>query len=194
VNKLIFMLVGAIAISASLPATSQVLNSTSYDFIKAIRDRDGAKAMEAMGKSPGVVNTRDAKGDTPLNVALAAKDEEFAAFLINNGADVNLGGRANDTPLITASRTGFEEAIKWLLDRGAKVDATNRMGETALIVAVQQRQPRIVRILLDAGANPDKSDTAAGLSAREYAKRDSRSPQILQMIESKKPKTGTASK
>ena len=54
------------------------------------------------------------------------------------------------------------------------------MGETALIVAVQQRQPPVVKLLLEAGANPDKADHAAGYSARDYAKRDTRSREILQ--------------
>ena len=157
--------------------------------MKAVRERDGNKAMEVIQKSPGVVRTKDASGETPLNLAIARQDEERTGFMINNGADLNLGGKGNDTPLIVAARVGFETAVQWLLDRGARVDAPNKMGETPLIVAVQQRQPRIVKALLDAGANPDKSDTAAGLSARDYAKRDTRSPQILQMIEAKKPKT-----
>jgi hypothetical protein len=58
-------------------------------------------------------------------------------------------------------------------------------------VAVQQRQLPVVRLLLDAGADPDKPDSAAGLSARDYAKRDTRARQILQMIETKKPQLGS---
>jgi ankyrin repeat protein len=68
------------------------------------------------------------------------------------------------------------------------------MGETALIIAVQQRQLPMVQMLLAAGANPDKTDNAAGLSARDYAARDSRSRNILQAIESKKPKPAAASR
>ena len=56
----------------------------------------------------------------------------------------------------------------------AQVDKANNVGETALIVAVQQRQPAIVEMLLEAGANPDRQDHASGYSAREYAKRDTR--------------------
>jgi ankyrin repeat protein len=68
------------------------------------------------------------------------------------------------------------------------------MGETPLIVAVQQRQVPIIRVLLGAGANPDKADSAAGLSARDYAARDTRSRQILQMIEASRPKAAAALK
>ena len=186
-KRLVFALAGA-SVLLSVPAAAQLNSNPTYDFIKAVRDRNGDKAMEVLNGHPGVVNSRDSSGDTPLNIALARKDEQWSGFMINYGADVNLGGRGNDTPLIAAARVGFDQGVTWLLERGAKVDGTNKMGETPLIIAVQQRQTRIVKALLEAGANPDKSDTAAGLTAREYAKRDTRSPQILQMIEAKKPK------
>ena len=90
--------------------------------------------------------------------------------------------------MIAAARVGFQQAVEWLLSMGAKVDAANRMGETPLIIAVQQREIPIIRKLLEAGANPDKTDSAAGYSARDYAARDTRSREILKMIEDKKPK------
>jgi ankyrin repeat protein len=74
-----------------------------------------------------------------------------------------------------------------LISRKAKVNLANRMGETPLIVAVQQRHLPIVRLLLAAGADPDEADTAAGYSARDYAKRDTRSRDILKLIETSKP-------
>ena len=80
----------------------------------------------------------------------------------------------------------FAQAAEWLLQVGAKVDAANRMGETALIVAVQQRDTRMVKLLLRNGADPDKTDSAAGYSARDYAKRDSRARDILQAINAAK--------
>ena len=66
------------------------------------------------------------------------------------------------------------------------------MGETALIAAVQQRNLPIARLLLDKGANPDKTDSAAGYSARDYAARDPRARDILKLIEEKKPKAAAA--
>jgi ankyrin repeat protein len=78
---------------------------------------------------------------------------------------------------------GFDDGGEYLLRYKASVDAANRRGETALIVAVQQRQPRMVEILLKAGASPDKADHAAGYTARDYAKRDNRNPQLLRLIE-----------
>ena len=179
-----------VALAAALlaqPAAAQLLGADN--FVKAVRDRDGDKAMELIG-SRGMlaINSRDDKGDTGLIVAISRRDDQWTGFLINQGADPNLAARNGDTPLIAAARVGFDDAVAWLLNRRAKVDASNRMGETALTVAVQARQVEVVKLLLAAGANPDRADSAAGYSARDYAKRDNRSREILKLIEAKKPK------
>lgn len=191
-KKLNFALAAAFAMLATAPAAAQI-TSASLEFIKAVKERDGNKATNLLRDNPpGLVDARDDDGNTPLIITIARQDADWAGFLINKGADVDRPGRGGDTPLIAAARVGFEEAVEWLISVHAKVDATNRMGETALIVAVQQREVPLVRLLLNAGANPDKADSAAGLSARDYAARDARSRQVLQLIEAKKPKPSAA--
>src|SRR3982751_818348 len=150
------------------PAAAQMTGPPSTEFVHAIKDRDADKALGIAGEnpSPAILNARDGDGNTGLIIAVARRDPEWTGFLLNKGADPNLGGKGGDTPLIVAARFGFDEAIGWLLQMGAKVDGTNKMGETALITAVQQRQVPIVRKLLDAGANPDKTHTAARYSGR----------------------------
>ena len=158
------------------------------DFVEAVKKRDGDKAIGILQGHPnGIVDTKDGEGNTGLIIAISRSDETWTGYLLNNGADPNLGGKGGDTPLIAASRVGFTQAVDWLVALGAKVDGANRMGETPLIIAVQQRELPIVRKLLEAGANPDKADAAAGYSARDYAKRDTRSREILKMIEDRKP-------
>jgi uncharacterized protein len=174
-------------------AAAQQITPPSYDFVQAVKNRNGDKATQILNDNPpGIVNARDGGGDTGLIIAISRQDSNWTGFLLNKGADPNLGGKGGDTPLIAAARVGFEDAVEWLLGLGAKVDAPNKMGETPLIIAVQQRQVPIIKLLLAAGANPDKTDSAAGLSARDYAERDTRSRQILQLIEAKKPKTTAA--
>jgi ankyrin repeat protein len=193
VKRLRFVIAALTVVGA--PIAAQQLTTPSYDFIKAVKDRDGDKATQLLSNNPiGILNSRDAAGNTGLIMAIARQDSDWTAFLLNKGADPNLGGRGGDTPLIAAARVGFEDAVEWLLGQGAKVDLPNKMGETALIVAVQQRQVPIVKVLLGVGANPDKNDSAAGLSARDYAARDTRSRQILLLIEAKKPKTAAVPK
>ena len=159
------------------------------DFVEAVSKSDGDKAIQILANRPkGIVDSKDGEGNTGLIIAINRSDEQWTGYLLNQGADINLGGKGGDTPLIAAARVGFSQAVQWLIGLGAKVDTPNRMGETPLIIAVQRRQPQIVRQLLDAGANPDRSDAAAGYSARDYATRDTRSRDILKMIEEKKPK------
>ena len=176
-----FVLV-ALAAMLAMPVSAQYV-SDAEPFINAVRDSDGDKATELLGKRPTVVNSRNSKGETALNIAISRSDEMWTRFLVGKGADPNLQQSNGDTPLIAAARVGFMDAIELLLQRGAKVDLANRMGETPLIVAVQQREVDAVKMLLANGANPDKSDSAAGYSARDYAKRDTRTLQILAAIE-----------
>ena len=156
--------------------------------IDAIKKNDGDKAVQVLQNHPeGVVDAKDGDGNTGLIIAIMRSDDRWTGFLLNKGADPNLAGKGGDTPLIAAARVGFEQAMEWLIGLGAKVDATNRMGETPLIIAVQQRDLPAVRLLLKFRANPDKTDAAAGYSARDYARRDPRAREILSLINATKP-------
>lgn len=175
-------------IAASAPAHAQ-LPPSGLDFVEAVKSSDGDKATQLLENHPaGFINSRDGEGNTGLILAVTRRDEQWTAFLLGKGADPNVQGKGGDTALIIASRIGFDQAVDWLLQLGAKVDLANRMGETPLISAVEQRQASTVKLLLAAGADPDKTDTAAGYSARDYAQRDPRARDILQLINAKKPK------
>lgn len=177
-------LLGALAVAlATQPALAQF--SDSYNFLKAVDDRDGAEAEKYISE-PGsvIINTkRDGTGETALHLVVARKDDTWLGYLLQKGANPNLADRKGVSPLMLATQLGFTEGVLRLLKYKASVDATNRSGETALIRAVQLRQPELVRILLKAGANPDKRDSVAGLSAREYAAQDGRNSAILAIIE-----------
>jgi uncharacterized protein len=165
------------------PAAAQ-MSMSSGDFVAAVRDRDGDKAMELLQtRGNQIINLRNDRGETALIVAIQRRDDTWTGFLLNQGADPNLAARNGETPLIAAARVGFMGALADLIRLRAKVDAANRMGETALIVAVQNRHPDIVKVLLALGADPDKADSAAGYSARDYAKRDTRSRDLIKLIE-----------
>ena len=177
-------------LAAPVPTQAQGLmnESAGETFLKAVEEEDTAKALPLINEAGSrVASYRSSKGDTALHIVTRRRDINWVAFLLTRGADPNVGDAKGDTPLIIAARIGFEEGAREMLASRAKTDATNRLGETALIVAVQQRQPRMMSLLLQAGANPDKTDRAAGYSARDYAKRDTRNPQLLKLIETVKP-------
>ena len=179
--------IAAAIVGVAAPAAAQNSGFAGVEFVGAVRTGDNGKALELLKSNPRVIDARDARGETALFAAVAGRDTSWIGYLLNQGADPNLANKAGDTPLIAAARIGFVDAAEWLLTKGAKVDAANRMGETPLIVAVQGRQVPIIRLLLSEGADPDRSDSAAGLSARDYAKRDTRAREILKIIEARKP-------
>jgi len=164
------------------PASAQF--SESYNFLKAVKDRDGEEATKFLNK-PGsvIVNTRDvSSGETALHIVVARRDATWLGFLLQKGANPDLRDKKGTTPLMLATQLRFIDGVRVLLTRNAKVDETNNQGETALIRAVQLRDSELVRILLLKGANPDIPDTLAGLSARDYASRDRRAAAVLAEI------------
>jgi ankyrin repeat protein len=177
------------AAMVSVPAAAQIPGSDGEAFIAAMKEGNGSKALELVEK-PGstVVNYRGGDGNAGLHIAIRNRNANWVGFLLARNADPNLGDANGDTPLILAARMGFPEGAARMLMRRAQVDKTNKLGETALIVAVAGRQTAIVRMLLEAGADPDKADHASGYSAREYAKRDNRSKEIITLIETVKSK------
>lgn len=160
--------------------------SNSYNFLKAVRDRDGAKVTEMLnGPGSTLVNTREKRtGETGLLIVVERRDLSWMAFLLQNGADPNLANDNGVTPLMLATTLRFVEGAELLIQQKAKVDLENSSGETPLIRAVQLRDLAMVRLLLKNGADPDKIDNLAGRSARDYASNDVRAEPILAEIES----------
>lgn len=186
--RLVRALVMAAAL-ASVPVAAQVFGSDGEAFVGAMKEGEYSKALELVQK-PGstVANYRGGDGDAGLHIAVRQRNANWVGFLLSRDGDPNLANAAGDTPLILAARLGFSEGVARMLMSGAQVDRTNKLGETALIAAVQQRQTGIVRMLLESGADPDKPDHASGYSAREYAKRDSRSAEIVRLMDTIKAK------
>lgn len=184
---------GAALMLAAAPVAAQ-FGSDSLQFLEAAKKGDNSTGARLLENHPSIIDVKDSKGDTALIIAISRENSDLTAYLLNKGANPNLGGAGGETPLIAAVRVGFDDAADWLLSMGAKVDGTNRMGETPLIVAVQRRNPALVRRLLEAGANPDRTDSAAGYSARDYANRDPRARDIQKLIEVARPKPAHTAK
>jgi ankyrin repeat protein len=153
---------------ATTPAAAQF--SDGYNFLKAVKDRDGTKATEFLSE-PGstLIGTRDqTTGETALHITVQRRDETWTQFLLERGANPNIGDKRGVTPLALASSLGFVDGVELLIKRGARVDVPNSAGETPLISAVHRRDMPMIRLLLKNGANADRADNS-GRSARDYA-------------------------
>ena len=171
----------ALAMLFASPAAAQFTDS--YNFIKAVKDKDGAKAQELLEK-PGntLVNTRDSDtGDTGLHIAVKRGDAAWVGFLLQKGASANARDREGNTPLMTATQTRWTDGVQIFIQIKVQLDLQNRLGETALMKAVQGRDSNIAKTLIDAGANPDLNDNS-GISARVLAERDPRAATIARLF------------
>lgn len=163
-------LIGIVALALAAPAGAQAF-SEGFEFLKAVRERDGNKVNDALNK-PGstVVNTRDlSTGESALHVVTQRRDATWLRFLLGKGGNANTADRRGVTPLQMAANLGWSEGVEILINAGAAVDLTNSAGETPLISAVHRRDVSLVRALLKAGADPERSDNS-GRSALDYAR------------------------
>lgn len=185
-----------LAVSLLLPGVAAAQFSDSYTFLKAVRDRDGDKATTLINK-PGsgavIIDTRDpATGEGAVHIVTKRRDLAWLNFLLAKGANANARDAQGNSALMLATQIAWTDGIALLIQRRAQVDLPNNSGETPLIRAVQNRDIESVRALLAAGANPNRADTGAGLSARDYAKRDVRSAAILAAIDQARPRPKAA--
>jgi ankyrin repeat protein len=181
---LIPVLIAAVAV----PTVASAQFSDSFNFLKAVRDRDGAKVTDLLNK-PGtvIVNTRDsATNETALHVVTSGRDLLWLGFLLQRGGNPDLRDNQGRTPLMIATELRWAEGVQSLLARRASVDIANGNGETPLSKAVQNNDVATLRLLLAAGANPARADNA-GFSPRDLAKRDARLAPLLKEMDAAKP-------
>ncbi|MEM6909522.1 MAG: ankyrin repeat domain-containing protein [Pseudomonadota bacterium] len=166
---LLAMLAGSFSLwSVASPASAQLF-SEGYQFLEAVRERDGDAVTEMLNQ-PGttIINTRDiTTGDTGLHVVTQRRDTLWVRFLIQRGANPNIRNNKGSTPIQIATTLGFIDGVEELIKGGAQVDVADQQGETPLISAVHQRSVPLVARLLKQGADPDRNDNS-GRSARDY--------------------------
>ena len=172
-----------LALLAAAPVAAQ-LQSEGYKFLQAVKDSKTNDVITALNK-PGsqIVNTKDVTtGEAALHMTVRRGDTAYTTYLLQKGADPNIRDGKNNTPMLVAIDSGHGELVSLLILGRANPNLGNSAGETPLIRAVQLRDAGLVRTLLGSGADPDQRDIIAGLSARDYAQRDGRSPIVSKLL------------
>lgn len=175
------LIVGLAALG--VPATAQI-QSQSYKFLGAIEKEDG-KTVTNMLDEPGstVINTKQVtSGKGALHILISHPNALFFQYLLQKGADPNLRDGKGNTPMVLAAIAGREDLVRLLLTYKANPNLGNAAGQTPLILAVGNRDLALSRLLIANGADADQTDNLAGMSARAYAKRDSRNPALSQLL------------
>ncbi|XP_037094837.1 ankyrin repeat and KH domain-containing protein 1-like [Pollicipes pollicipes] len=114
--------------------------------------REGHEEMVALllSQEANINAITEETQETALTLACCGGFVEVADFLIQAGADVELGA---STPLMEAAQEGHLELVKYLMERGANVNAvTQTGGDTALTYACENGHTAVAEVLLERGA------------------------------------------
>lgn len=87
---------------------------------------------------------------TMLQIASREGKMDIAKYLIDSGADVNIGGGFADSAMIDAVVQGHFDMVKLLFSNGAILD-TSTFAANALFTAISGGYPDIAKYLIDQG-------------------------------------------
>ncbi len=154
------------------------LRELRKQLLEAVRRGPAAHVHALLHRHPGLVDARNAHGNTPVREAVDARRPELVALLLDRGADplqVNDGG---SSLMDAATAAGSREIAALLVRSGCRMRAADaaglgvldelrrmldadpstaggrdRVGGTPLHAAARGDQPAAVRLLLDRGAD-----------------------------------------
>jgi ankyrin repeat protein len=149
-------------------------NAGSFeDFFIALRN-DNASAVGALLDRGFDPNTRDAKGQPGLTIAMQERALKAASALLSRPAtEVNALNQAGESALMMSALKGDLAGAQLLLDHGAKV---NQSGWAPLHYAATGPDPRLVLLLLERGAEVDAASPNGStplMMAAQYGSEDS---------------------
>lgn len=111
------------------------------------------------------INEQDKLGQVPLHLALSQNKEQAFDYLLEKGADVNLGGAKgklrNQTVLYLAVTRGRDDLVKKVLEKGANPNISDNEGAFPLAEACigAPVNPEIIKMLVEKGADVNRKET-----------------------------------
>ena len=128
--------------------------TTPLHIAVAAGHRDVVDALLAWKKKSRLdLNVRAVGGNTPLHYAVATRNPNLTAVLLQAGADPDIGDRNGSTPLHDAVGWGDIELVRVLLGGGASRAPRDNNGKTPLNLAVALGHEEIAALL--GGRVPD---------------------------------------
>lgn len=144
-------------VGSFVPHDAQVEHVIGSDPMIQVReaaiDGDSVALHHILASDPGLVNSKDAAGDTPLHHAAKKGHLSIVRLLLESGSALDAKNDNGETPLFSACRgTNPHATLQLLLDGGAKVNVVSDCGDTPLTSASLRGDGEAVTVLLDAGA------------------------------------------
>src|SRR3546814_4139013 len=115
-----------------VPTVAHAQFSDSYNFLKAVKDRNGDKVINLIGEPGTIINTRDSTtGETALHIVIARRDAVWVNFLPVKGARQDIADNKGTTPLMLATQLRFLDGVHLLLANDTKVDKARSVEHTS---------------------------------------------------------------
>jgi hypothetical protein len=129
------------------------------DLFEACRRNDTDAVQQIITAHPELMSVQDAKGFSPVLIAVYNQAEEAAQCLLQMGAPADLPDASGNTALMGASFKGFTQLVSALLQAGVDINQRNGQGATALTFAATFGKMEVAEILLEHGAAWDVPDS-----------------------------------
>ncbi len=130
-----------------------MLPSLEYEFLDACRRGDLQQVKEMFAADHSLIDAADAKGFTPVIIAVYNQHAEVTAFLLGSGAPPDSQDASGNTAMMGAAYKGYKDLVEKLLEAGADVNLRNYQGANALTFAATFGQMEIAELLLQKGAD-----------------------------------------
>lgn len=138
-------------------------------FFDACRRGDKELVEKIYAENPEVIHAEDARGFTPLIIAVYNNQTDVADFLLKKGAKPETHDQnAGNTALMGVCFKGYKEIAEKLVNAGADINQRNNQGATALTFAATFGHLDIAKMLLDKGADVHAKDVR-GKSPLDHA-------------------------
>ena len=128
--------------------TSEDVEAVKRDADRTLQDAISNGDLETIKQqltAGANVNSKAARGWTPLHLAVESDDIEIVKLLIRSGSNVNAKHNGGGTPLHWAARKGHREIVELLIANGADLNAQDEDGGTPLFYTSNQEIADLLR-------------------------------------------------
>jgi ankyrin repeat protein len=153
-TPVVFLAITAIALSGCSLLGSAPYSTKDYQAIHAAAEEGDLPTVKGLiDVHPKLLEARDWRRFTPLQLAAYHGHTDVVAYLASKGANINATNQDGLTALHLAALSGFTDTVIALLSHGAEINARDADGLTPLDRASQRHHPDIVELLRQRGGH-----------------------------------------
>jgi hypothetical protein len=146
-----YFIMMVVCFTSALPIGAQSTENLDTFLVSSIKSGD-IDAVTRLVTTNNINTLLKPDNESPLIIAIKAKQPIIVKFLLDNKADPNLQSNGH-TPLMQACLIHSYKQIKILLSKGASINEIDSAGNTALMYAVISQTHKVAKLLLHHGAS-----------------------------------------